>query len=75
MQYMVDTVALKKLMVERGYDSATDISKDMKVSRNTVGSVLKGESYPSSKVISRFIEVLQIPLELVGSIFFVKKLA
>ena len=74
MQYVVDTVEIKKLMIDRNISSIAELSSISGINRNTLGAVINGEAYPSSKIIGKLIEVLLIPLDRVGSIFFALKL-
>lgn len=74
MQYVVDTVELKKLMAENHIDSIAELELITGVNRNTLSSVLRGKSYPSAHVIGALIDALHIELQNVGHIFFVSTL-
>lgn len=71
MQYVVDTVELKKLMAENHIDTISDLEKVTGVNRNTLSDVLNGKIFPSAHVIGKLIAGLNIPNERVGSVFFV----
>lgn len=70
MQYQVDTIALKKLMVEQGLERITDLSKASSVDRNTLSKVLNGNVKPSTTVIEKLMVALNISSDLAGEIFF-----
>ncbi len=70
MQYQVDTIALKKLMVEQGLERITDLSKASSVDRNTLSKVLNGNVKPSTTVIEKLMVALNISSDLAGKIFF-----
>lgn len=73
-RYTVDIVALKKIMVEKNLDKITALSKEAKINRNTLGNILNGKSMPTSNVMYKLVETLDINPEIAGSIFFSKKL-
>lgn len=68
--YKTDTIALKKRMVEKGIPSIIKLSLLTGVNRNTMSSVLNGETQPSSNVMYRLVDVLEIPADQAGQIFF-----
>lgn len=74
MSYKVDTIALKKLMVENGIDTIAQLAEKAEVSRDTVSGVLKGKIRPSTNVMERFIIALNINPSDAGSIFFMPNL-
>lgn len=74
MQYRVDTIALKKRMVEQGLERITDLSKASSVDRNTLSKVLNGNVKPSTTVIEKLMVALNISPDLAGKIFFDQKL-
>lgn len=74
MGYKVDTIALKKLMVENEIDTISDLAEKTDLNRNTVSGVLKGEIRPSTNVMEKFIVALNINPSDAGSIFFVPDL-
>lgn len=74
MQYQVDTIALKKLMVEQGLERITDLSKASSVDRNTLSKVLNGNVKPSTTVIEKLMVALNISSDLAGKIFFKQNL-
>lgn len=70
--YVVDTVELKKIMIEKGFDKIIDLSEASAVDRNTLSKVLSGESKPSTTVIEKLMRTLEIPSEMAGPIFLNK---
>lgn len=70
MSYIVDTVALKKVLVDKGIDSYSALAELSGVGRDTVSGVLKGEIRPSTAVMDKFIIALELEPEAAGLIFF-----
>ena len=70
MSYIVDTVALKKLFIDKGIDSYSAFAELSGVGRDTVAGVLKGEIRPSTAVMDKFIIALELEPEAAGLIFF-----
>lgn len=65
-----DTIALKKIMIEKGYDKIVDLSRKSGIDRTTLGRVLKGKSQPTTDVMYKLVDTLEIPPETAGIIFF-----
>ena len=65
-----DTIELKKLMVEKGFETINSLSTASGVSRNTLGKVLNGKIQPSADVMYKLVETLEIPAPKAGTIFF-----
>ena len=70
MQYQVDTIELKKRMVEKGLEKITELSKASSIDRNTISKVLNGSIKPSTTVIEKLMIALDISPDLAGKIFF-----
>lgn len=70
-EYRVDTIALRKLMVENNINTFTEMAEKSGVVRDTVASVVKGDSRPSTAVIEKFMAALNIDPVNAGPIFFV----
>lgn len=70
MQYKVDVIELKKIMVEQKLDKIVDLSKVSSVDRNTLSKILNDEIKPSTTVIEKLMSALNIPPERAGRIFF-----
>jgi len=75
MEYEVDIIELKKLMIEKGYSTIGDLSDASGVDRNTASEVINGKKYPSSMVMSKLGTALEMNSGQMGSIFFKVKLA
>lgn len=73
-RYAVDIIALKKIMVEKNLDKISALSKEAKINRNTLGSILNGKSMPTANIMYKLVETLDINPETAGSIFFNKNL-
>lgn len=73
--YFVDVKRIKKLMVEHEIDTVEELSEKTGVNRNTLATVLNGKSYPSSMVMTKIGEALDIPAEDMGGIFFARNSA
>lgn len=70
LEYKVDVIELKKIMVEKGLDKIVDLSKASAVDRNTLSKIINSEAKPSTIVIEKLMVALQIPPEKAGLIFF-----
>lgn len=72
--YVVDTIALRKLMVEKGYNTISALANDAKISRNTLGKVLDGTARPSAEVMEKLSITLEMTPETSGRVFFAQNL-
>lgn len=68
--YSIDIIELKKIMIEKGYDTTIKLAQEAKIDRNTLSKVLKGTSRPSSDVMYKLAECLEISPTRAGEIFF-----
>ena len=75
MKYEVDIAELRKRMIENDCDTIEKLSDASGVNRNTVADVVKGRTFPSSIVMSKIGQALNISSNDMGSIFFKQKLA
>lgn len=75
MAYAVDTVELKKAMINAGINTAVELSERSGVNRNTVGGILNGDIRPSSAVIEKIARALSLDGNDIGRIFFKPQLA
>lgn len=73
--HTVDTKALRKAMVDKEITTIEQLSKETGVNRNTLADVLNGNAYPSSSVMSRLADGLELSGEDAGRIFFANELA
>ena len=72
---IVDTAKLRYYMDKAGYKTVTDLERASGVNRNTLSGVLNGRVLPSSDVMDKLIESIDIPISEAGGIFFAEKLA
>ncbi len=74
MNYKVDVVELKKIMVEQGLDKLVNLSNASGIDRNTLSKIINNEAKPSTTVIEKLMIALKIPSEKAGAIFFARNL-
>ena len=67
--FEVDVKALRKAMIDQGYNTLNDLSSVSGINRNTLSQVLRKRSYPSIAVIHKLIRVLHLTGEEAGRIF------
>lgn len=75
MEYTVDTIKLRKAMIDAGFTTNVDLAEASGVERNTIGGILNGKIRPSSMVIEKLASALKLDGSSIGSIFFSQKLA
>lgn len=68
--YCTNTVALQKLMIERGIKTRTELAQKCKIDRNTLGKIVNGKEQPSSAVMYKLAEGLDMTSTQAGLIFF-----
>lgn len=68
--YRMDVKEVKKLMIEKGINTISQLSQISNIDRNTLGKVLNGSIQPSSEVMDKLVLSLEIPAEKAGIIFF-----
>lgn len=69
-KYHTDTIALKKRMLDMGFDKITVLSKAAGVNRDTLGAILSGKVQPSANAMLKLADTLDMPPEMAGNIFF-----
>lgn len=74
MAFSVDTVKIKKLMIDKDINTIGELSQLSGVNRNTLSDVISGKVKPSTKVMESLIRTLDIESSDAGSIFFVKNI-
>lgn len=74
MAFSVDTVKIKKLMIDKDINTIGELSQLSGVNRNTLSGVISGKVKPSTKVMESLIRTLDIESSDAGSIFFVKNI-
>lgn len=75
MTYQVDTIALRKAMLDKKITTIEGLSNASGVNRNTVSDVLNGKIRPTSTVIEKISMALDLDGSAIGRIFFSQKLA
>ena len=75
MDYTVDTIMLRKAMLDAGIMTGADLAEKAGVSRVTVSNILTGKFRPSSAVIEKIAYALELDGSEVGRIFFKHELA
>lgn len=65
-----DTIAIKKIMVEKGFKTINSLANESGINRTTLGKVLDGKIQPSSDVMFKLVETLDISASEAGEIFF-----
>lgn len=73
--YEVDTKELRIAMAEAEIDTIVAFAEASGVDRNTLSGVISGSIYPSSTVMVKMADALNLPSERCGKIFFKLKLA
>lgn len=68
--FCVDVIKLKKLMIENGFNTITQLSNKAEIDRNTLSKVLNSKILPSSDVMYKLVKCLKISPEEAGQIFF-----
>lgn len=72
-EYVVDTDAIKIIMIKKKIKSQMELSRQSGINRNVLSNVLNNKKYPSSKVMNKLISALDIDQETAGKIFFCTK--
>lgn len=72
--FTTNVVELKKLMIERGFDTVCQLSQASGVNRNTLSLILSGSIQPSSGTMYKLATILEMEPETAGKIFFARKL-
>ena len=74
MKRKTDVKELRKEMAEKGLTTIMELSAETGVSRITLGKILRGEVQPSSDVMYKLVEGLNLSPEKAGKIFFAENL-
>ena len=69
-----DIIALKKLMIEKGFKTIGALADVSGIGRTTLGKVLDGKIQPSTDTMFKLMDTLDIPDEEAGKIFFATNL-
>lgn len=73
-EYVVDTDAIKIIMIKKKIKSQMELARQSGINRNVLSNVLNNKKYPSSTVMNKLISALDIDQDTVGKIFFAQKL-
>lgn len=74
MSYSVNTVELKKLMIENGIETIGELAEKSGVGRDTISGVVNGKIRPSTAVMEKIMIALNMKPSDAGVIFFVPNL-
>jgi len=72
--YRVDTIALRKMMLDRNITTICALSNRSGVGRDTLGRIINGEIVPSTKIMYQIAEALEMTANQAGECFFAQKL-
>ncbi|MCM3041682.1 helix-turn-helix domain-containing protein [Paenibacillus motobuensis] len=72
--YRTDTLALKKLMIDKEIPTILKLSSKSGINRNTLSHILNGEIQPSADAMRKLVYALDIPPDQAGCIFFNRNL-
>lgn len=75
MEFYVDTIALKKKMLDEGITTNLMLARESGVDRNTIGAIVSGKVKPSVAAIEKIAVALDMSGADIGDIFFKQKLA
>lgn len=70
MSFEVDTVELRKAMIERNITTIGELAELSGVDRNTLGRVVNGKCRPSTLVMEKLVVALDMQPCKAGAIFF-----
>jgi transcriptional regulator with XRE-family HTH domain len=72
--FLTDTVELRKLMAENGFNTISALSSASRINRNTLGKVLDGSIQPSADIMYKLVSALKMTPDRAGTVFFCQKL-
>lgn len=75
MMYKIDTLSLRKAMIDAGIITIVDLADKANVNRNTVAGVLNGKVKPTLDVMYAISEALSLNSQKAGEIFFANLIA
>lgn len=70
MKYRVDSIALRKLMIDNGYGTITDLERASGVNRNTLSGIINETIRPSTNVMDKLANALNMDQRTAGDVFF-----
>ena len=68
-KFIVNVTALRMLMRDRNITTISELARVAGVNRNTLADVFNGKTQPSSNVMYKLVDCLQIPPAIAGRIF------
>jgi transcriptional regulator with XRE-family HTH domain len=75
MEYCVDLIALRKLMIDNGINTQQELAVKSGISVKTVNGIMTGKITPSVSVMYKIADCLGLDPETSGRTFFASKLA
>lgn len=71
--FKVNAIALRKMMLDKKINTISALSKCSGIGRDTLGRVLSGDIIPSTKVMYRIAESLEMTPHQAGECFFAQE--
>jgi len=68
--YTTDTIALKKIMIDKKIETILELSQITGINRNRLSKVLSGDLQPTADMMKKLVAALEIEPEKAGVIFF-----
>lgn len=68
--YTTDTIALKKIMIDKNIETILELSQITGINRNRLSKVLNGDLQPTADMMKKLVAALEIEPERAGKIFF-----
>ncbi len=69
-----DVIALKKIMIEKGFKNAKELSQKSGINTSLLGKILNGEIQPSTYLMCKLVVALEIDPNIASNIFFSQNL-
>ena len=73
--YEVDTIELRKQMIEKGLLTIQEMAEACHLSRDTMSDILNGKARPGAVAMYAIAETLMLEPEILGRIFFKRRVA
>lgn len=73
-QFSIDVKALKKAMIDAGFNTITALAEAANIDRSVLGRILDGSAKPSADAMFKLVDALHLDPEPAGCIFFAKNL-
>lgn len=73
--YCVDTIELRKRMLDKGLDTIRKMAEASHINRDTMSDIIKGKIRPGATAMYAIAEVLDLEPEALGRIFFKRNVA